>query len=327
MATDYKQYNYSATYAGGSFAGNACGPTAVADLLNISPLTVANWMTKNGYASNGNGTYWSGISAALNNWGGGGVQLNSSSLGGKKADPVFTKWQKHIQSGYMGILLMGNRISNYWTNGGHFIAVVSYQNGKYLVYDPASVARSGWHPFSDFAGNILVCYTSTIKWKGSTTSTTTTTTTASTTYTFTPPQIKKGATGPAVILMQRLLRYEGKYKDSLDGIWGNNTEAAVRAYQKANKLAIDGICGPATWASLLGITGSKKSLAQIQYNSKGQAVKLLQKLLRIQNMYVGVVDGIYGPATRAGVVAYQKSKKLSQDGVCGPKTWKSLIGF
>ena len=45
MATDYKQYNYSAYYCDEPFAQSACGPTAVADLLNISPLTTANWMT------------------------------------------------------------------------------------------------------------------------------------------------------------------------------------------------------------------------------------------------------------------------------------------
>lgn len=40
-----------------------------------------------------------------------------------------------------------------------------------------------------------------------------------------------------------------------DGIFGRKTKAAVAAYQAAHNLAVDGICGPKTWAVLL--TGSE----------------------------------------------------------------------
>lgn len=38
----------------------------------------------------------------------------------------------------------------------------------------------------------------------------------------------------------------------IDGIWGNKTEEAVRAFQADNGLAVDGIVGPATRAKLEG---------------------------------------------------------------------------
>ena len=68
MATDYKQYDSrwaSKSYAGGTMANSGCGPTADADVIDRSPVEVADWMTAHGYASNGSGTYWEGIPAAI----------------------------------------------------------------------------------------------------------------------------------------------------------------------------------------------------------------------------------------------------------------------
>lgn len=56
-----------------------------------------------------------------------------------------------------------------------------------------------------------------------------------------------------------------------DGWFGNQTQSAVMAYQRAHGLVPDGIVGPLTWTSLLGTTPPKKSLleAQIQVESGG----------------------------------------------------------
>jgi peptidoglycan hydrolase-like protein with peptidoglycan-binding domain len=37
-----------------------------------------------------------------------------------------------------------------------------------------------------------------------------------------------------------------------DGIFGKDTETALRLYQSANGLQVDGACGPRSWAKLLG---------------------------------------------------------------------------
>lgn len=49
--------------------------------------------------------------------------------------------------------------------------------------------------------------------------------------------------------IQQALKNHG-YNLAIDGIWGNKTEEAVRAFQADNGLDVDGICGPLTRAKL-----------------------------------------------------------------------------
>ncbi len=64
-------------------------------------------------------------------------------------------------------------------------------------------------------------------------------------------QLGYGSQGSEVKELQTLLNNSG-YKLDTDGIYGAKTQAAVKAYQKANGLAVDGITGKNTWGSLLG---------------------------------------------------------------------------
>lgn len=67
--------------------------------------------------------------------------------------------------------------------------------------------------------------------------------------------LKKGAKGNAVKALQTLLIGAGYSCGSkgADGSFGPDTEAAVKAYQKAKKIAVDGSVGPKTWSKLLGV--------------------------------------------------------------------------
>jgi lysozyme len=56
--------------------------------------------------------------------------------------------------------------------------------------------------------------------------------------------LRNGARGNDVKEMQRRLGI------TADGIFGRNTEAAVRAFQQRKKLTVDGCCGPRTAAAL-----------------------------------------------------------------------------
>lgn len=160
-------------YAGETMGPAGCGPTSVADLLgHDNPVTVADWMQANGYASNGSGTYHSGIAASLRAFGYDGAQITGYSLAGIMNCAEFEQFKAHIQSGYCGVILFGGLGSgcrnSYWSNYGHYCACVGYSNGNYLVYDPAWSARTGYHGWnSDIAGDVKHLFTSTVKWKSS----------------------------------------------------------------------------------------------------------------------------------------------------------------
>lgn len=78
----------------------------------------------------------------------------------------------------------------------------------------------------------------------------TTPTTTNTGSTTALPILRPGMEGDAVRQLQQRLRAKGFYNGAIDGIFGNQTEAAVRQAQTANNLAVDGIVGPATWGAL-----------------------------------------------------------------------------
>lgn len=70
------------------------------------------------------------------------------------------------------------------------------------------------------------------------------------------PTIRKGTKGEYVRIMQRLLLAKGYDCKGIDGIWGNNTNLAIKKFQSENtdingkKLVVDCICGQKTWGSL-----------------------------------------------------------------------------
>ncbi|MCD7734526.1 MAG: peptidoglycan-binding protein [Clostridiales bacterium] len=63
--------------------------------------------------------------------------------------------------------------------------------------------------------------------------------------------IKKGSSGAQVKSLQSLLNGKAGAGLSVDGDCGNKTVAAVKAYQTAQGLAVDGVAGVNTWTSLL----------------------------------------------------------------------------
>lgn len=62
--------------------------------------------------------------------------------------------------------------------------------------------------------------------------------------------LRRGSQGEDVRQLQTALAGWGYDPGTPDGIFGKNTEAAVKAFQKAQGLTADGICGPATWTAL-----------------------------------------------------------------------------
>lgn len=64
--------------------------------------------------------------------------------------------------------------------------------------------------------------------------------------------LKKGAKGDTVRALQALLVGYG-YQIDVDGSFGGKTDTAVRSYQTANSLSVDGSVGRKTWQKLLGV--------------------------------------------------------------------------
>lgn len=74
-------------------------------------------------------------------------------------------------------------------------------------------------------------------------------------FTLEMENLKKGAKGEAVRALQILLMGRGYScgNSGADGIFGNDTDRAVRQYQKAKLLVADGIAGKNTFSALLGL--------------------------------------------------------------------------
>lgn len=66
----------------------------------------------------------------------------------------------------------------------------------------------------------------------------------------TTPVLKKGSKGEAVTRLQQGLHQLEHDVGAVDGIFGPNTERAVKAFQTTYGLAADGIVGPKTWTTL-----------------------------------------------------------------------------
>ena len=152
---------------------------------------------------------------------------------------------------------------------------------------------------------------------------------------YTERTIKKGSSGSDVANAQMRLKAAGYLLGKADGIFGPDTEKAVKALQKDNKLKEDGVVGPLTWEVIkkLNITNAEQEVVEtdkpsvgsnttkLKRGDKGPAVTKLQKqLIELGYLSSGDDDGKYGPKTAMAVMKFQQDNGLYVDGVVGPKT-------
>jgi GH25 family lysozyme M1 (1,4-beta-N-acetylmuramidase) len=67
------------------------------------------------------------------------------------------------------------------------------------------------------------------------------------------------------------------------------------------------------------------TLQTLQNGSKGNGVKSVQQLLNSRGFSCGTADGLFGVKTEKAVSQYQKSMKLTADGVVGKNTYNKLL--
>lgn len=142
----------------------------------------------------------------------------------------------------------------------------------------------------------------------------------------------------AVKAMQTRLKSLGYLTGTADGSFGDATKAAVIAFQTANGLKADGKAGTSTLNRLYSdaaIAASSMPTATastsvdgyttLSEGDTGTAVRNLQQALKNKGYYSGSVDGKYGAATTAAVVAFQSAQGLRVDGKAGPATQRALF--
>ena len=149
--------------------------------------------------------------------------------------------------------------------------------------------------------------------------------------------IRSGSRGDAVKALQREL------KVTADGSFGPQTEQAVKAFQKAKQLKVDGVVTPNVWKALAGKTYTKDGATStpttrpasaqvvtttefdklrstvLASGARGAEVKVLQRALG------GIaVDGSYGSGTVKAVRAFQEQEGLRVTGIADEKLWIML---
>ena len=165
--------------------------------------------------------------------------------------------------------------------------------------------------------------------------------------------LKYGVRSDAVRTLQQNLKTLGYYDGSVTGNFGRLTKEAVYNFQKANGLSADGVAGSKTLAAITGkLSGSSSSgsnntnsgssssssssgssssssttlntSVMLQQGSSGDEVLKLQNMLTTLGFYTGNKTGNFGALTADAVMAYQKSKGLTADGIAGKKTLAAI---
>ena len=87
---------------------------------------------------------------------------------------------------------------------------------------------------------------------------------------------KYGSRGDEVTQIQTKLKRWGYYNGNIDGIYGSQTQEAVKYFQRKNGLTVDGIAGPATLKAM-GIYSSSSSSSSSSSNTSN--MNLLARLI------------------------------------------------
>ena len=125
---------------------------------------------------------------------------------------------------------------------------------------------------------------------------------------------------------QTMLKALGYYYGDITGNIGTKTETAIRSFQSKYGLTVDGIPGTQTMAKLSELYSGTSTLSgsSLQLGATGSAVSALQENLSALGYYNGDVTGHYGTLTKAAVLAFQKAKGLTADGIAGTRTLSAI---
>ncbi len=171
------------------------------------------------------------------------------------------------------------------------------------------------------------------------------------TYPGTP--LRLGSVGEDVAIVQAMINRISQNYPAIPRIspltisFDENTEAAVKEFQRIFNLTPDGVVGKATWYKMVylyvGVTQLSELVSQGQtfYNvqfrfpgtlregDQGSGVQILQYMLELLAQFDDAlsplqIDGVFGASTARAVRNYQGVAGLTVDGIVGKATWDSI---
>ncbi|MCL1795798.1 MAG: peptidoglycan-binding protein [Clostridia bacterium] len=142
--------------------------------------------------------------------------------------------------------------------------------------------------------------------------------------------LQVGSLGEDVYRLQERLFDLGYYSGRIDGIYSETVMLAVRAFQTANKLTVDGKAGVNTQTRIFGAnavaaaSANDNAYTTLRQGDSGERVRALQGLLTSFGYYTGTITGVYDGATVIAVQQFQAANSLIVDGIAGPATQQLL---
>ncbi len=159
--------------------------------------------------------------------------------------------------------------------------------------------------------------------------------------TIEPPEdtVKLGDESDDALRVQERLAQLGYYEGELTGIFDEDSEDALKAFQANNLITDDGVCGSVTRTILFGISPiyaeatapvvvpdetaepiTEENTILITAGSKGEMVLSLQMRLQELGYYTSRQDGIYLSDDITAVRSFQENNGLTIDGKAGYET-------
>ena len=158
-----------------------------------------------------------------------------------------------------------------------------------------------------------------------------------------------GDTGEGVVNIQYLLAYLAQFYNeipsvSLDGIYGEQTADAVRAFQRLFELPITGNTDLVTWDALYRTYQGFIQTIPFKYiegriypypgvplrlGSESEVVRLLQEYLNYISIFYPQIPsvsptGYFGSRTQEAVIAFQRMQGISPTGTVAAATWNEI---
>lgn len=136
-------------------------------------------------------------------------------------------------------------------------------------------------------------------------------------------------TGTRVESLQKALKKLGYYAGDIDGVFGESTLKAVRAFQSAHGMHVDGLAGSKTIAKINSLQKTQiKEKTTLSEGSRGDSVKNIQNKLKDLGFYNGNDEyGYMGQNTIAAVIAFQKARGMSETGYVTQSMYTKIMNY